>query len=75
MTPSRAIIPACCAVLALFGATEAARAAPAAGESLAPVRPDICAPVTLQADLDRLSSRAIPVDVAFTQGKAVLGLG
>jgi hypothetical protein len=28
----------------------------------------------LQADLDRLSSRAIPVDVAFTQGKAVLGL-
>ena len=28
----------------------------------------------LQADLDRLSSRAIPVDVAFTQGKSVLGL-
>jgi len=28
----------------------------------------------LQADLDRLSSRAIPVDVVFTQGKAVLGL-
>jgi hypothetical protein len=28
----------------------------------------------LQADLDRLSSRAIPVDVAFTQGRAVLGL-
>jgi hypothetical protein len=28
----------------------------------------------LQADLDRLSSRSIPVDVAFTQGKAVLGL-
>ncbi|MCM2310092.1 MAG: hypothetical protein NDI84_01705 [Steroidobacteraceae bacterium] len=28
----------------------------------------------LQADLDRLSQRAIPVDVAFTQGKAVLGL-
>jgi len=28
----------------------------------------------LQSDLDRLSSRAIPVDVAFTQGKAVLGL-
>jgi len=28
----------------------------------------------LQADLDRLASRAIPVDVAFTQGKAVLGL-
>jgi hypothetical protein len=28
----------------------------------------------LQADLDRLSNRAIPVDVAFTQGKAVLGL-
>ena len=28
----------------------------------------------LQADLDRLSSRDIPVDVVFTQGKAVLGL-
>jgi len=28
----------------------------------------------LQADLDRLSSRAIPVDVVFTQGKAVLAL-
>jgi hypothetical protein len=28
----------------------------------------------LQADLDRLSSGAIPVDVVFTQGKAVLGL-
>jgi hypothetical protein len=28
----------------------------------------------LQADLDRLSSRAIPVDVVFTQGTAVLGL-
>ena len=28
----------------------------------------------LQADLDRLASRAIPVDVVFTQGKAVLGL-
>jgi hypothetical protein len=28
----------------------------------------------LQADLDRLSQRAIPVDVAFTQGKSVLGL-
>jgi hypothetical protein len=28
----------------------------------------------LQADLDRLSSRSIPVDVVFTQGKAVLGL-
>jgi hypothetical protein len=28
----------------------------------------------LQSDLDRLSNRAIPVDVAFTQGKAVLGL-
>jgi hypothetical protein len=28
----------------------------------------------LQADLDRLSSRAIPVDVVFNQGKAVLGL-
>jgi hypothetical protein len=28
----------------------------------------------LQSDLDRLSSRAIPVDVVFTQGKAVLGL-
>jgi hypothetical protein len=28
----------------------------------------------LQADLDRLSNRAIPVDVAFTQGKSVLGL-
>lgn len=28
----------------------------------------------LQSDLDRLSNRAIPVDVVFTQGKAVLGL-
>jgi hypothetical protein len=28
----------------------------------------------LQSDLDRLSDREIPVDVAFTQGKAVLGL-
>jgi len=28
----------------------------------------------LQADLDRLSSRDIPVDVVFTQGKTVLGL-
>ena len=28
----------------------------------------------LQADLDRLSSRAIPVDVVFDQGKSVLGL-
>jgi hypothetical protein len=28
----------------------------------------------LKADLDRLSSRAIPVDVVFTQGRAVLGL-
>lgn len=28
----------------------------------------------LQADLDRLAGRAIPVDVAFTQGKSVLGL-
>jgi hypothetical protein len=28
----------------------------------------------LQADLDRLSGRNIPVDVVFTQGKAVLGL-
>ena len=28
----------------------------------------------LQADLDRLSSRSIPVDVVFTQGKSVLGL-
>jgi hypothetical protein len=28
----------------------------------------------LRVDLDRLSSRAIPVDVVFTQGKAVLGL-
>jgi hypothetical protein len=45
MTLSRAIIPACSAVLVLVAAT-----------------------------LDRLSSRAIPVDVAFTQGKAVLGL-
>jgi len=28
----------------------------------------------LQADLERLSNRAIPVDVVFTQGKTVLGL-
>ena len=28
----------------------------------------------LQADLDRLAGRAIPVDVVFTQGKSVLGL-
>jgi hypothetical protein len=28
----------------------------------------------LRADLDRLASRSIPVDVAFTQGKNVLGL-
>ena len=28
----------------------------------------------LRADLDRLASRSIPVDVAFTQGKSVLGL-
>jgi len=28
----------------------------------------------LQSDLDRLASRAIPVDVVFTQGKSVLGL-
>ncbi len=28
----------------------------------------------LRADLDRLASRNIPVDVAFTQGKSVLGL-
>lgn len=28
----------------------------------------------LQADLDRLAGRSIPVDVTFTQGKAVLGL-
>jgi Peptidase family M49 len=28
----------------------------------------------LQTDLDRLAERAIPVDVTFTQGKAVLGL-
>ncbi len=28
----------------------------------------------LRSDLDRLASRRIPVDVAFTQGKAVLGL-
>jgi hypothetical protein len=38
------------------------------GEELGVLRPQ------LQADLDRLSSRAIPVDVVFTQGKAVLGL-
>jgi hypothetical protein len=29
---------------------------------------------SLKADLDRLASRSIPVDVSFTQGKAVLGL-
>jgi hypothetical protein len=29
----------------------------------------------LQADLDRLASREIPIDVVFEQGKAVLGLG
>lgn len=29
---------------------------------------------TLQADLDRLSAAAIPVDITFKQGKAVLGL-
>jgi len=28
----------------------------------------------LQADLDRLSKRSIPVDVTFNQGVAVLGL-
>ena len=38
------------------------------GDELGVLRPQ------LQADLDRLSSRAIPVDVVFTQGKAVLGL-
>lgn len=38
------------------------------GDELGVLRPQ------LQADLDRLSGRAIPVDVAFTQGKAVLGL-
>jgi len=38
------------------------------GDELGVLRPQ------LQADLDRLSSRAIPVDVAFTQGKSVLGL-
>jgi hypothetical protein len=37
-------------------------------QELGVIRPE------LQADLDRLSSRAIPVDVVFTQGKAVLGL-
>jgi len=57
MTLSRAIIPACCAVLALFAATEATRAAPAAAESLAPVRPDIYAPVTLTADLGSLTAK------------------
>jgi hypothetical protein len=38
------------------------------GNELGVLRPQ------LQADLDRLARRAIPVDVAFTQGKSVLGL-
>jgi hypothetical protein len=38
------------------------------GDELGVVRPD------LAADLARLSARNIPVDVTFTQGKAVLGL-
>jgi hypothetical protein len=161
MTFSRVSVPAVSTILAAIAAVQAAGAAPAAGDGLVPVRPDIYAPVTLnadlgslsakeremvglfveaaeimdglfrqqaypgdraallariedpamrravdelsgvllkrqgdgdyggvqaltkelgvirpqlQADLDRLSSRAIPVDVAFTQGKAVLGL-
>ncbi len=38
------------------------------GDELGVIRPD------LAADLARLSARNIPVDVTFTQGKAVLGL-
>jgi len=40
----------------------------ALGKELGVVRPQ------LAADLDRLSSRAIPVDVVFAQGKTVLGM-
>jgi hypothetical protein len=107
MTLSRAMIPACSAALAIVAATHAAHAAPAGGESLAPVRPGIYAPVTLTADLAPLTAKEramvglfieaaaimdglfwqqaypgdraallarIDDDVAFTQGKAVLGL-
>jgi len=55
MTLSRAILPACYAALAIVAVSQAAHAAPAGGESLAPVRPGIYAPVTLSADLAPLT--------------------
>ncbi len=57
MTLSRAIIRACSAALVIVAATQAAHAAPASGESLAPVRPGIYAPVTLTADLAPLTPK------------------
>ncbi len=57
MTLRRAIIPACSAALVIVAATQAAHAAPASGESLAPVRPGIYAPVTLTADLAPLTAK------------------
>jgi hypothetical protein len=57
MTLSRAFVPAVSAVLAAIATAHAAGAAPAAVDNLAPVRPDIYAPVTLTADLGSLSAR------------------
>jgi hypothetical protein len=57
MTLSRVIIHACSAALAIVAVAQVARAAPAGGEDLAPVRPGIYAPVTLSADLAPLTPK------------------
>jgi len=57
MTLSRAFVPAVSTVLAAIATAHAAGAAPALGETLAPVRPDIYAPVTLGADLGSLTTK------------------
>ena len=57
MTLSRAFVHAVSTALAVLATAQAASAAPAAAESLAPVRPNIYAPVTLTADLGSLTAK------------------
>jgi hypothetical protein len=73
MTFSRAFVPAFSAVLAAISTAQAAGAAPAAGEvGLAPVRPDIYAPVTLDADLGSLTPKEREMVGLFVEAAGIM---
>jgi hypothetical protein len=72
MTLSRAFVPAAATALAVIAAAHAASAAPATSETLAPVRPQIYAPVTLAADLGGLTAKEREMVGLFIEAAGIM---